>query len=88
MHGLGEESIYDFVGWVGDAATVVPLDPLTRAPIRDQNDIVVIQTALSGQADVLCTLDRDFFEPPASTFLASCSIAVITDAQLIQRLRR
>jgi predicted nucleic acid-binding protein len=62
------------------------LDPLSRAPIRDPNDIFVLQTALSGKADVLCTGDQDFFAPPASIFLASCGIAVLTDAQLIRRL--
>jgi len=35
---------------------------------------------------VLCTGDRDFFEPPASVFLASVGIAVLTDAQLVRKL--
>jgi len=47
---------------------VVP-DPLLVTPIRDVNDTVVMQTAVIGEADVLCTRDRDFFEPPAEEFL-------------------
>lgn len=81
-----EETIYDFTGWLRDAAEIVILDPLTHAPIRDRNDIFVLQTALSGEADVLCSGDRDFFEPPASIFLASHGIEVLTDAQLMRRL--
>ena len=59
---------------------------LSGAPIRDRNDIFVLQTALSGEADVVCTGDRDFFTPPASIFLATCGIDVLTDAQLMRRL--
>jgi putative PIN family toxin of toxin-antitoxin system len=85
-HGKSEEAIYKFTEWLRDAAEIVALNPLALAPIRDRNDIFVLQTALRGEADVLCTLDRDFFEPPASIFLAGCGIAVLTDAQLMRRL--
>ena len=86
VHGENEEAIYNFTGWLRDAAEIIALDPLTRAPIRDRNDIFVLQTVLNGEAEVLCTGDRDFFTPPASIFLASCGIDVLTDAQLMQRL--
>jgi putative PIN family toxin of toxin-antitoxin system len=86
FHGENEEAVYNFVGWLRAAADIIALDPLIRAPIRDRNDIIVLQTALIGEADVLCTGDRDFFEPPASFFLASCGIDVLTDAQLMRRL--
>ena len=82
-HGQSEEAIYNFTGWLRDVAEVVELNPLAVAPIRDRNDIFVLQTALSAEADVLCTWDRDFFEPPASTFLASVGIAVLSDEQLM-----
>jgi putative PIN family toxin of toxin-antitoxin system len=87
VHGENEEAIYNFTGWLRDAAEIVALDPLTRAPIRDRNDIFVLQTALSGEADVVCTGDQDFYEPPASIFLASCGIEVLTDAQLMGKLK-
>jgi predicted nucleic acid-binding protein len=87
VHGQNEEAVYNFTGWLRDAAEVIALSPLATAPIRDRNDIFVLQTALSGEADVLCTGDRDFFEPPASIFLTSVGIAVLTDAQLMRRLK-
>jgi len=68
VHGESEDTIYNFTGWLRDAAEIVALDPLARAPTRDRNDIFVLQTALSGEADVLCSGDRDFFEPSASIF--------------------
>jgi uncharacterized protein len=87
IHGQSEEAIYSFTGWLRDAAEIIALNPLTVAPIRDRNDIFVLQTALRGEADVLCTSDRDFFAPPASIFLASCGIAVLTDAQMMRRIK-
>jgi putative PIN family toxin of toxin-antitoxin system len=86
VHGDSEEAIYNFTSWLRDAAEVVALDPVVRVPMRDRNDIFVLQTALRGEADVLCSGDRDFFEPPASIFLASCGIEVLTDAQVMRIL--
>lgn len=87
MHGENEETIYEFTAWLRDAAEMVALDLLARAPVRDRNDIFVLHTVLSGEADVLCTGDRDFFGQPASIFLASCGIDVLTDAQLMRKLK-
>jgi putative PIN family toxin of toxin-antitoxin system len=86
VHQQNEEAIYNFMGWLRQAAEVIPINPLAIVPIRDRNDIFVLQTALSGEADVLCTCDHDFFESPASDFLTSCGIEVLTDAQLKRRL--
>jgi putative PIN family toxin of toxin-antitoxin system len=87
VHGQDEEAIYNFTGWLRDVAEIIVLNPLKLVPIRDRNDIFVLQTALKGEADVLCTGDRDFFEPPASLFLASVGIAVLTDEQLMRKLK-
>jgi putative PIN family toxin of toxin-antitoxin system len=86
VHQQNEEAIYNFTGWLRQASEIIPINPLAPAPVRDRNDVFVLQTALSGEADVLCTCDRDFFEPPASVFLASSGIEVLTDAQLKRRL--
>jgi len=86
VHGEGEEQIYRFTSWLSDAAEIITLNRLQFAPIRDRNDIFVLQTALGGEADVLCTCDRDFFEPPASIFLASVGIVVLNDKQLMPML--
>ena len=61
-------------------ATMVRPDPMLNAPIRDPNDIVVLQTAIIGGAEAICTTDEDFFNPPASAFLQSVKILVFTDA--------
>jgi putative PIN family toxin of toxin-antitoxin system len=87
MHKKSELGVYDFTWSLRYIAELVSPDPLLVTPIRDQNDIVVLQTAITGRADVLCTSDRDFFTPPALPFLLSHGITVVTDAQLLERLR-
>jgi putative PIN family toxin of toxin-antitoxin system len=86
-HGEEEEAVYEFTGWLRHSAELVHVNPFTVAPIRDSNDVIVLQTALAGEADVLCSLDRDFFDPPASVFLARQRIAVLTDVQLMRVLK-
>jgi hypothetical protein len=46
-----------------------------------------MQTAVIGEADILCTKDRDFFESPAQEFLRKAGIAVLDDISLMRRLR-
>ncbi len=87
LYGLSEKRVYDYVGYLRAAAETVVLNPALIAPIRDVNDIIVMQTAIIGEADILCTKDRDFFEHPAEPFLRNAGITVLDDVALIQRLR-
>ena len=86
LHGEDDGAVYNFVEWLRIVGEGIVLNPLLRVPIRDESDIFVVQIALSGGAEILCTCDRDFFEPPASIFLASRRITVLTDVQLMRRL--
>ena len=48
-------------------------------PIRDVNDMFVVQTAVIGEADVICTKDVRSLE--------RLGISVMDDVTLIQRMR-
>ncbi len=87
FYGLSENLVYEYVGFLRQAAEMVSLSPMVVAPIRDVNDVIVMQTAIVGEADVLCTNDEDFFAKPAAEYLASLQIAVLDDITLITRLR-
>jgi putative PIN family toxin of toxin-antitoxin system len=87
LHGLSEGRIYDYIGFLREASEIVHLNPLLITPIRDMNDTVVMQTAIIGEAEVLCTRDQDFFDPPAEPFLRRAGIVVLDDIALMQRLR-
>ena len=83
-----EEEVYAFNDKLRMIAVIVTVNPLTPAPIRDPRDADVLRTAIHGGARILCTCDRDFYEPQASVFLASRGIEVLTDAELLKRLRQ
>ncbi|MFZ1135513.1 MAG: putative toxin-antitoxin system toxin component, PIN family, partial [Candidatus Korobacteraceae bacterium] len=83
FYGLSEERVYDFVGYLQEVAEIVPLSPLLSMPIRDVNDIVVLQTAVIGEADILCTRDEDFYDPVTTGFLSKVGIAVMDDIALM-----
>jgi putative PIN family toxin of toxin-antitoxin system len=87
IHGLPEIQIYNFVEFLRESADIIPLNPIFTAPMRDVNDIIVLQTAVLGEADVICTTDQDFFHPPASVFLHKLGIVVMDDLALIKQLR-
>lgn len=87
LHGLPETRIYDYIGFLREVSELVTLNPLLSIPIRDVNDIVVVQTALIGEADVICTKDEDFYDPGITRFLARVGISVMDDVTLMQRMR-
>ncbi len=86
-HGISEARIYDYIALLRAASEIVRTDPLLIAPVRDINDIVVMQTAIIGEAEVLCAKDEDFFQPPAHPFLQKAGIEVLDDVSLLGRLR-
>jgi putative PIN family toxin of toxin-antitoxin system len=87
LYGLPETRIYDYIGFLRDVSELVTLNPLLSIPIRDVNDVVVVQTALIGEADVICTTDEDFYDPRLTSFLTSVGISVMDDATLMRRMR-
>lgn len=87
LYGLSEGRIFHYVGFLREAAEIIRPNPLLVTPIRDVNDTVVIQTAIIGEANVICTRDQDFFEPPAEPFLQRAGIEILDDIELMQRLR-
>jgi len=87
FYGLSEDRVYDFVGFLREVGEIVTLSLLLIAPSRDVNDLVVMQTAIIGEADVLCTTDEDFYSPPACEFLDKAGIAIMDDISLLHHLR-
>jgi putative PIN family toxin of toxin-antitoxin system len=87
FYNFPEDLVFNYVNFLRQSSEIITLDPLVRAPIRDANDIIVMQTAIIGEADILCTKDDDFFEKPASEYLSKMGIAVLTDGDLMHRLR-
>jgi putative PIN family toxin of toxin-antitoxin system len=87
FYDLPENLVFEYVNFLRRSSEIVVLNPLVTAPIRDVNDIIVMQTAIIGEADILCTKDDDFFEEPAREYLSRLGIAVLDDISLMHRLR-
>lgn len=62
--------------------------PIVKKPIvlKDPNDDPVVYAAVSGKADVLCTLDKHFFDPGVIRFSKRRGIKILTDTQLLSVL--
>lgn len=88
FYGLSESLVYDYVAFLRCSSEIVPLNPLVTAPVRDVNDVIVMQTAIIGEADILCAMDDDFFAKPASDYLSKMGIAILDDVALMRRLRQ
>lgn len=87
FYGLTEDLVFDYVKFLHHFSEIVVLDPLVKAPIRDVHDVIVMQTAIIGEADILCTNDDDFFTEPAAEYLDRLGITVLDDVSLMHRLR-
>ena len=87
LHRLSEAEIYRYILFMQHSSHLVRTDPLIPTPVRDINDAVIMQTAILGNADTLCTNDQDFFEPPARPYLAHFGIEVCDDLTLLKRIQ-
>ena len=87
FYGLSENLVFNYVNFLRQSSEIATLNPLVMAPIRDINDIIVMQTAIIGEVDVLCTTDEDFFADPAREYLSRMGITVLSDVSLMHRLR-
>jgi putative PIN family toxin of toxin-antitoxin system len=84
---LTETEITQFVAFLAASAEMVEVDETINAPIRDPQDIHILQTAINGRADYLCTLDGHFFEPAVVTFCSKRGVIVISDLDLLRAVR-
>jgi putative PIN family toxin of toxin-antitoxin system len=67
---------------------VVHLSPVFPAILTDPKDDPVVETAVLGRADVLCTLDRGFYTTSVVEYLQRHSIQLMNDVQLLGHLRK
>lgn len=84
---LTDEELYDYAQFLRQVSQTVILTQPYLAPLRDPDDLDVLQTAERGAADVLCSNDKDFHDDP--TVLGYCAargIEVCREETLLARL--
>lgn len=84
--GLTDEELYDYGQFLRETSELVLLSQPYVAPLRDPDDLHVLQTAERGLADVLCTSDKDFYDPTVLAYCASRGIEVCSEELLLARL--
>jgi len=86
-YGLTETDIYDYIQFLRRAAELIVPDMSLAVPIRDVADTAVVQTAIAGEADLICTIDTDFYDATLTRFLSQAGIQVLDDVAVMQMLR-
>ncbi|MGO9260687.1 MAG: PIN domain-containing protein [Bryobacteraceae bacterium] len=78
------EEHVDYLRRISSLVDVVVKKPVV---LSDPDDDPVVYTAVDGRADVLCTRDRDLFQPDVIAFCRAHRISVMNDLELLLRLR-
>ena len=90
MHGLDEERIQRHVEDVRRAGVLVSFPARIGETIvaRDPADDPIVETAIAGQADALCSRDRHLYHPDVVAYCRSFGVAVIGDVDLLNLFRK
>lgn len=86
LHHLADADLDAFVDSVRRASEVVELAMVLEVVPHDSDDDSVVATAVFGEADVLCTLDRHLFALDVVAYLAANGIQVLRDTDLLRQL--
>ena len=89
LHQLTDAECLEFVQSLHDAAEVIVVDDAQSLSVSpDPDDDPVIQTAVQGKANVLCTLDRHLRQEVVQDYCRQHGIDVLTDIELLEVLRQ
>ena len=87
--GLNEDETLQFISTIRQIANIVPLPATTPAYVPDDpKDAALVQTAILGKADVICTLDRHLLHPQVLALCQAHGIRVMSDIDLLNQLRQ
>lgn len=83
---LGEETVREFVSRVSDVAEIVLTTTPDRIVAADPDDDPIVQTAVLGEVDVLCTRDAHLLDGAVVEYCAGHGIQVMNDIDLYRIL--
>lgn len=86
---LTDSDAEEYIAYLETEGFTERIDP--GAPPRvvpsDPDDDAVVHLAVVGEADVLCTLNRDFYAPEVVAYCRSRGVLVCRDLELLALLR-
>ena len=86
LYSLTEADLLEYTQFLQSVSYLEILDPQFRAPLRDPTDLIVLQTAEQGEADILCTHDADFYDQKVLSYCTARGIEVCHESTLLDRL--
>jgi uncharacterized protein len=89
VHGYSDDEIDQFVAdMMLVAEMVISSAPFPMLGLSDPDDELVVQAAIAGQADVICTLDRHLLQPSVMAYCKDHGVRVVNDIELLTELRQ
>src|SRR5437588_2444045 len=81
LHGLTDSQIDQYTTDLQENAVIVSvlLKPAQTIVPDDPKDDPIVQTAVAGQAEYLCTLDKHLFHRDVQAYCSGHGIRVVTD---------
>ena len=86
IHGLDEAMIDKYVASIRSSSLIVVLPTKAVRVAADPDDDPILQTAIEGRAEVICTWDRHLFAAAVQSYLAHAGIRVLRDTELLNEL--
>jgi putative PIN family toxin of toxin-antitoxin system len=84
---LSPLQVAEYLEFLSTACRLVEMEEELPAPIRDPKDIQILQTAVAGNADIICTLDRHFYDTTVLEYCNLRGIKVLNDIELVRLIR-
>ena len=87
IHGLTDAGIDKYLAELQAVSLVVAPRNVPMIVAFDPDDDAIVATAVAGQADIICTLDRDLKRPDIVAYCRERGIEILSDHELLQRIR-
>jgi putative PIN family toxin of toxin-antitoxin system len=86
---LTGEEVAQYLGYLRtkEVSEIVFPGPAPRVVPSDPDDDPVVQTAVAGHADAICTLNRHFFHPDVIAYCQQRGVLIANDVDLLAFLR-
>jgi len=85
---LSASAIARYASLLRDTSALVDVPREFPAIVSDPDDDLVLQTAIEGKADALCTRDSAFQSEGVREFCSAHGIRIVDDVELLHELRR
>jgi putative PIN family toxin of toxin-antitoxin system len=85
---LTGEAIEQYLVFLEAVGALVELPEVSPAVVSDPDDDPILQTAIVGRADILCTRDEAFRHEVVERVCTAQGIKILDDITLLQELRR